>query len=367
MKTPSKFLIAVVSMILGCAALVTTAVLALHEINLKNADSRDQEQLIDLGDLVWEPLSPTEQLQMKFSAYNFESKSSIETSEPSTFAPIVALNIYTDEQTARFAKMRENGERQSLSLDEILFIMSDSARIYYQYEKIVLTNAYKYGVFEPFENCPDSMTITPCHDDISTLSVEQASKKRADAVKDIYKIFFFRCYMYDTWLMKATESYWSASGICHDWGSFRLDSLEHEDYKYKAQVTATSYIKYLSESQFESYGSYLDSLEVSWDRFYNGLEVYCEQPLLIFVNYGVRIYYPNGSHAEQYVGDLVESTPQIDEHMVKNYYKYYYDGYVIVNNVVTNSGNLVYLNGVGRSNYFFGLSNTLFSETKTKK
>ena len=136
--------------------------------------------------------------------------------------------------------------------------------------------------------------------------------------------------MYDTWLMKATESCWSTSGIYHDWGSFRLDSLEHEDYKYKAQGTATSYIKYLSESPFESYGSYLDSLEVSWDRFYNGLEVYCEQPLLIFVNYGVRIYYPNGSHAEQYVGEYVSLTVTVkgiwnDEYDYESDYTTYYE------------------------------------------
>jgi len=358
MKRISRFFILVTCLILGCSCLVACTLGVLHKSNLSNTDKDTTYQNEDLGDLLTEPLSPIVQHQIKFNPYNFlvQDDSGLST-----------LQIYSEKQTEKFMGMRESGERQSLSLDEILFLMNDSKRIYYQYDKVVLTNAYKYGFFASNKDSPDSMTITPCHEDITTLSLEEASKRKADAVMDIYKIFFYRCYMYDTWLLKATEAYWSASGIWHDRGNFRIDGVEHEDYKHKPMGTATTYIKFLYEEEFNSLKTYQSKLEeISWDIFWGKATINCEQPFLMFVNYGVRVYYPDGSGAAYYVSDLVSSTDEIDSNIAKNLYKYYYDRYVIMTpeNVITDK-NLEYLDN--RNKIFFGLSRSLFGETKVKQ
>lgn len=359
MKRISNFFILVISLILGCSCLVACTLGVLHKSNLSNTDKDTTNVGEDLGDLITEPLSPMVQHQIKFNPYNFLIEDDSDLS---------ILQIYSEKQTEKFMGMRKNGERQTLSLDEILFLMNDSQRIYYQYDKVVLTNAYKYGFFASNKDSPDSMTITPYHEDFTTLSTEEASKKRADAVKDIYKIFFYRCYMYDTWLLKATEAYWSSSGIYHDWGNFRIDGIEHEDYKYKPWGTMTTYMKFLYGEEFNSLKTYQNKLEeISWDRFFKDFTLKSEQPFLLFVNYGILVYYPD-KEAEQYlIGDLVSSTEEIDNHIAKNNYKYYYDGYVIVRPDQTNTSSNKYLNSITQYNIFFGLSRPLFSETIVKQ
>ena len=358
MKRMSKFFILVTCLIFGCSCLVACALGVLHKSNLSNTDKDTTNVGEDLGDLITEPLSPMVQHQIKFNPYNFLIEDDSDLS---------ILQIYSEKQTEKFMEMRNNGERQSLSLDEILFLMNDSKRIYYQYDKVVLTNAYKYGVFVSNDS-KNSLIITPNHEDFTTLSTEEASKRRADAVKDIYKIFFYRCYMYDTWLLKATEAYWSASGIYHDWGDFRIDGIEHEDYKYKPWGTATTYMKFLYGEEFSSLKTYQNKIEeIRWDRYFNDFTLKSEQPFLLFVNYGILVYYPDKNTEKYLVGDLVSSTEEIDNHMARNYYKYYYDGYVIVRPDLSNLSSNKYLNTITQYNVFFGLSRPLFSEERIKQ
>ena len=77
--------------------------------------------------------TPTAQsaLQKKFGAYGRE-----ETGENGE----KIYRLFTEEQIAESLSLREKGERRSLTYEEIAFIVNDSIRMYFEYDKIIVTD-----------------------------------------------------------------------------------------------------------------------------------------------------------------------------------------------------------------------------------
>ena len=77
--------------------------------------------------------TPTAQIDMqkKFAAYGREERG--ENGEK-------IFRLFTEEQIDESLALREKGERRSLTYDEILFLINDSIRMYFEYDKIILTD-----------------------------------------------------------------------------------------------------------------------------------------------------------------------------------------------------------------------------------
>jgi hypothetical protein len=191
--------------------------------------------------------------------------------------------------------MRENGERQSLSYDEVLFLMKDSVRLYMEYDEIVLTNAGEMGMFI-FPEDEQDVKISAYHGDFSADTVEKSHELFDKVIYDIYDIFAYRCFVYDTWLESRIEGIYSGSGVNRNTSIY----LESEKALYEPVIgfltgATPVLLKFYNEFEFASYEEYTDAINVfslyhlGTIRKFNG----CVQPCLMFVPGGIRIYYQN--------------------------------------------------------------------------
>lgn len=81
--------------------------------------------------------TPTAQseMQRKFSAYGYE-----ETGKNGE----KVFHLFTEEQIEESLQLYEDGVRRSLTYEEILFIINDSVRMYFEYDKIVIPRFSEY-------------------------------------------------------------------------------------------------------------------------------------------------------------------------------------------------------------------------------
>lgn len=122
--------------IIIAASLVLAAALALCGCMYLIGDVPDETRGYDpdemtLPSVIEETPSAQSEMQKKFGAYGRE-----ETGERGERI----FRLFTEEQIEESLTLRKNSERRSLTYDEILFIINDSIRMYFEYDKIIITD-----------------------------------------------------------------------------------------------------------------------------------------------------------------------------------------------------------------------------------
>lgn len=130
--------------IIIAASLVLAATLALCGCMHLIGEPPEETQRYDNDEMsvpsvIEETPTAQSEMQKKFGAYGKEA---------------VGINgekvfyLFTEEQIEESLQMRRNGERRSLTYDEITFIINDTIRIYQEYDQIVLTDFSEHTVSE---------------------------------------------------------------------------------------------------------------------------------------------------------------------------------------------------------------------------
>jgi len=231
--------------------------------------------------------TPTAQndMQKKFGAYGYE-----ETGENGE----KIFYLFSEEQIAESVNLREDGVRRSLTYDELLFLINDSVRMYYEYDKIVLpvyedetlrclkeSQIILGGRFSKDE--VREYAIEPYHGDFSEFQEAEDAAERYDIMTvEILTVITERIYFYDTGT-QITGKYWG-SGI----GRISLsDQLlldggkisELEQFKLKLKDTVQMLNDKLSVIQgYKDMEQYLSEIETEYplviaSRFYSDLGV----------------------------------------------------------------------------------------------
>lgn len=122
--------------IIIAASLVLAAALALCGCVYLIGDVTDETRGYDpdemtLPSVIEETPSAQSELQKKFGAYGRE-----ETGERGERI----FRLFTEEQIEESLTLRKNGERRMLTYEEILFLINDSIRMYFEYDKILVTD-----------------------------------------------------------------------------------------------------------------------------------------------------------------------------------------------------------------------------------
>ena len=185
-----KGIIRIVSLTMGLIMLFSVGLLAgTYALATVPAAAKDYEvdRLADEALFAKTEPGPARQSDLK---EKFESCNTLENG---------VLTFFTKEQAEELHSRKENGELFTLSYDEVLFIISDSIRQYYDHDEIVLTNAAAYGLIpeEKTQNSPDHHVYC-YHGDYSELSYEQARLRYRDIMDDIYLMIVYRLSMLDS-------------------------------------------------------------------------------------------------------------------------------------------------------------------------
>lgn len=122
--------------IIIAASLVLAAVLALCGCMYLIGEPPEETEELTQGEMTLPPVieeTPIAQseLQKKFGAYGRE-----ETGERGERI----FRLFTEEQIEESLTLRKNGERRMLTYEEILFLINDSIRMYFEYDKILVTD-----------------------------------------------------------------------------------------------------------------------------------------------------------------------------------------------------------------------------------
>ena len=128
-----KFILIAVCLLL--VALLTLGV-CMYAIGENKAESKPYDMGSDISVTPEDVPEAQKEMEKKFSVYNHVTEENGKK----------ILTLFSEEQAEEQWMKRQNGEDFRLTYDEILFIISDSQRLYETYDEIVLTNAAEYGV-----------------------------------------------------------------------------------------------------------------------------------------------------------------------------------------------------------------------------
>ena len=126
------------------------------------------------------------------------------------------LTLFTEEQYTELKSVREKGERDPLSYDEILFLVNDSIRLYFEYDEIHLTNANKDYILPlglSLVQSSNACILYPYHGNYSECtSYSEAEQVYGKMLEEIYAIIYYRIYMHDAGFELVHHSYKSEVG-----------------------------------------------------------------------------------------------------------------------------------------------------------
>lgn len=130
--------------IIIAASLVLAATLALCGCMYFIGEPPEETQRYDNSEMsvpsvIEETPKAQSEMQKKFGAYGKEATG---------INGEKVFYLFTEEQIEESLQMRRNGERRSLTYDEIIFIINDTIRIYHEYDQIVLTDFSEHTVSE---------------------------------------------------------------------------------------------------------------------------------------------------------------------------------------------------------------------------
>ncbi len=251
--------------IIIAAAIVLASALALCGCMYLISEPPEETKELTEGEMTLPPVieeTPTAQseMQKKFGAYGKEEIG--ENGEK-------IFHLFTWEQVEESLQMRKDGVRRSLTFDEISFIINDTVRLYFEYDKIVMpdfsdhTTGVEINLYHPsvitgtwnslealreylanrtntYESCEceqtvEYMTVRPYHGDFAEYSdYESASAAYDDMIMQIEKIISERLRILDTGTMFYCRSIGSSVYNRHMYGIL-LDGGSYGDY---AEYTA---------------------------------------------------------------------------------------------------------------------------------
>ena len=250
--------------IIIAASLVLAAVLALCGCMYLIGEPPEETEELTQGEMTLPPVieeTPIAQseMQKKFGAYGREEKG--DNGE-------CIFHLFTWEQVEESLQMRKDGIRRSLTFDEISFIINDTVRLYFEYDKIVMPdfsdhttgveiNLYhssEIGTFNSieemtqswaehinsYESCesdhkPEYTILRPYHGDFSEYKdYESAIVAYNNMLMQIEKIISERLRILDTGTLFYCKGISSAIYNIHMYGIL-LDGGSNGDY---AQYTA---------------------------------------------------------------------------------------------------------------------------------
>lgn len=138
MKNSKKIIIIAVSLVLAAALALGVCMNLISEPPEETKEYVSTE--MSLPSVIEENPTPQSEMQKKFGAYG---KEEIGESGEKVF------RLFTEEQIEESMKLREEGERRSLTYEEIVFIINDSIRMYFEYDKIIITDFLNHTHAEP--------------------------------------------------------------------------------------------------------------------------------------------------------------------------------------------------------------------------
>lgn len=125
----SKIIIIAASLVLAAALALCGCVYLIGGVPDETRGYDPDE--MTLPSVIEETPSAQSELQKKFGAYGRE-----ETGERGERI----FRLFTEEQIEESLTLRKNGERRMLTYEEILFLINDSIRMYFEYDKIIITD-----------------------------------------------------------------------------------------------------------------------------------------------------------------------------------------------------------------------------------
>ncbi len=196
MKQNVKFFTIVISLLLlssiilaGCMHVIAAdnGEMKPYDLNVQkenNDNDNDNDNSVSGGIVDDAPTSQTE-LQNKFNAYLHEDGNTV--------------TIFSKEQYAELKAVRENGNRNPLTSDEILFLVNDSINLYFTYDEIILSNANRDAVIPVASNQSyNDRVIYPKYRDAAAYDTyHEAATAYNKMLVDIYEIIYYRIYMHD--------------------------------------------------------------------------------------------------------------------------------------------------------------------------
>lgn len=129
MKNTKKTIIIAMSLVLASALALGGCMSLLSEPPEETKEYVSTE--MSLPSVIEETPTAQSEMQKKFGAYG---KEEIGESGEKIF------HLFTEDQIEESMKLREEGERRSLTYEEIVFIINDSIRMYFEYDKIIITD-----------------------------------------------------------------------------------------------------------------------------------------------------------------------------------------------------------------------------------
>lgn len=210
MKRNVKFFTIVTALLLVSALVLTGCMYAIAADNgeTRPYDLNGQNGTPDSsGGSIVNPDAPTAQsaLQEKFDAYLHKDGSTV--------------TVFSEEQYAELKKIREDGRRDPLTYDEILYLINDSISLYFTYDEIRLTNAVVDGVVHDPYLYDNEGSVYAYHGDFSEFSEsalyrrqEYARKQYERMLADIFSIIYYRIYVHDAGFEEITEAHGDGVG-----------------------------------------------------------------------------------------------------------------------------------------------------------
>ncbi len=189
MKKTATILLPAVAFILFFSALLFgwTKFLVSRPAEAKTAPEnlRINERFFALG-------APAEQKKMekKFSPYQYETGS----------AEGKALAFFTPAKSRTLLGDRKNGLRNPLSSEEILYLISDSIRLYESYDRLILTDAYETPVVPAEKRTAGASdhVISCYHGDYTEFSYYNALCAYQNKLSDIRTVILYRVWLLDS-------------------------------------------------------------------------------------------------------------------------------------------------------------------------
>ena len=138
MKNTKRIIIIAVALILASALALGGCMYLISEPPVETKGYVPEE--MSLPPVIEETPTAQSEMQKKFGAYGKEEKG--RDGEK-------VFRLFTEEQIEESMMLREKGERRSLTYEEILFVINDSIRMYFEYDKIIITDFLNHTHAEP--------------------------------------------------------------------------------------------------------------------------------------------------------------------------------------------------------------------------
>jgi len=284
--------------IIIAASLVLAAALALcgcmHLIGEPPEETqRYNNDEMSVPSVIEETPTAQSEMQKKFAAYGREEKG--ENGE-------CIFYLFTEEQIDESLQLRKEGKRRSLTFDEISFIINDTVRLYFEYDKIVMTdfgehtqdvtrklyhdNGTAYYTEEVWFRASDQfyrgfrgeydkcvgdhdyefVTVTPYHGDLSEYETyESAFQAYSNMITQIEMMISERLRILDTGTLCYCEANGHSARNDHMYGIL-FDNGQYEDYlmyevafENRLRSKGSSYSYLIGIREYSSYSSFRDA------------------------------------------------------------------------------------------------------------